>query len=88
MNKRQKRVKEFKKNTTLTISIGVMFLFAGLYRLFFNQAKIGSHYLTTEITINDGSVLVLVGLILSLIGIYRILKKDKLLKQIEEIEKM
>ena len=87
MNKKQKREKEYRQLTWFALIVGLMFLSTGVYRVFFKNIKIGSHYLSTEIKATNGSMFILVGVILTFSGIYRIIKKKKILKQLEEIEK-
>ncbi|WP_199114237.1 hypothetical protein [Snuella sedimenti] len=91
MSKNRKLKKEILKeyillNWLLSL-IGVVLLFAGIYRFFFLEPSIGINARYLQPTVSNGGVMIIAGLAMVLSVIYRIRKKSRVLKDTLDLEK-
>lgn len=80
------KFKDFNFTSWKIFILGALSLAAGIYAYFFNKPYAGVNIKTQQPVISNGSILLVLGLGLLLIGLYRIIFKKKAFKSEMDIE--
>ncbi len=86
IKKIDKQYKDFNRFSWFILIGGFLAFILGLLKMFFSEPSIGINLKTQQPVIISGSILILVGIVFFVIGLYRVINKTKAFKNQIDIE--
>jgi amino acid transporter len=76
--KKEEKLKEFRKSSWGTLFFGFFFFVLGFLQFFFTEPKVGISLKFLQPLMLDGSLFLIIGLITTIAGVYRLRNEKKL----------